>query len=96
MILPWRSHATPAATAQDDQLEPLLAAAADATEQAVLDALLSAEAVTGFRGHHRTDSDSGQINRMKIFISADIEGIAGVMRPEHCTQATRNIRWPGG
>ncbi|QZX94311.1 P1 family peptidase [Pantoea alfalfae] len=38
---------------QDDTLEPLLAAAADATEQAVLDALLSAEAVTGFRGHHR-------------------------------------------
>jgi len=38
---------------QDDMLEPLLAAAADATEQAVLDALLSAEAVTGFRGHHR-------------------------------------------
>ena len=38
---------------QDDKLEPLLAAAADATEQAVLDALLSAEAVTGFRGHHR-------------------------------------------
>jgi len=37
----------------DDSLEPLLAAAADATEQAVLDALLSAEAVTGFRGHHR-------------------------------------------
>ncbi|WP_315315118.1 P1 family peptidase [Pantoea vagans] len=39
---------------QDDTLEPLLAAAADATEQAVLDALLSAEAVTGFRGHHRS------------------------------------------
>lgn len=38
---------------QEEQLEPLLAAAADATEQAVLDALLSAEAVTGFRGHHR-------------------------------------------
>ncbi|THB83960.1 S58 family peptidase, partial [Pantoea allii] len=38
---------------QDDTLEPLLAAAADATEHAVLDALLSAEAVTGFRGHHR-------------------------------------------
>ncbi|WP_455819500.1 DmpA family aminopeptidase [Pseudomonas cerasi] len=38
---------------QDDVLEPMLAAAADATEQAVLDALLSAEAVTGFRGHHR-------------------------------------------
>lgn len=38
---------------QDDMLEPLLAAAADATEQAVLDALLSAETVTGFRGHHR-------------------------------------------
>ncbi|MBD8116565.1 P1 family peptidase [Pantoea agglomerans] len=38
---------------QDDTLELLLAAAADATEQAVLDALLSAEAVTGFRGHHR-------------------------------------------
>jgi len=38
---------------QEDTLEPLLAAAADATEQAVLDALLSAEAVTGFRGHHR-------------------------------------------
>ena len=38
---------------QDAALEPLLAAAADATEHAVLDALLSAEAVTGFRGHHR-------------------------------------------
>lgn len=38
---------------QDDTLEPPLAAAADATEQAVLDALLNAEAVTGFRGHHR-------------------------------------------
>jgi len=38
---------------QDDTLELLLAAAEDATEQAVLDALLSAEAVTGFRGHHR-------------------------------------------
>lgn len=38
---------------QDAMLEPLLAAAADATEQAVLDALLSAEPVTGFRGHHR-------------------------------------------
>lgn len=37
----------------DAQLEPLLAAAADATEHAVLDALLSAQAVTGFRGHHR-------------------------------------------
>jgi len=37
----------------DARLEPLLAAAADATEQAVLDALLSATAVTGFRGHHR-------------------------------------------
>lgn len=38
---------------EDAVLEPLLAAAADATEHAVLDALLSAEAVTGFRGHHR-------------------------------------------
>lgn len=38
---------------EDAQLEPLLCAAADATEHAVLDALLSAEAVTGFRGHHR-------------------------------------------
>lgn len=38
---------------QEAALEPLLAAAADATEHAVLDALLSAEAVTGFRGHHR-------------------------------------------
>ena len=37
----------------DAALEPLLAAAADATEHAVLDALLSAEAVTGFRSHHR-------------------------------------------
>lgn len=37
----------------DAALEPLLAAAADATEHAVLDALLSAEAVTGFRDHHR-------------------------------------------
>ncbi|WP_241622652.1 P1 family peptidase [Rosenbergiella australiborealis] len=37
----------------DALLEPLLAAAADATEYAVLDALLSAEPVTGFRGHYR-------------------------------------------
>ncbi|EHD19608.1 MULTISPECIES: P1 family peptidase [Brenneria] len=37
----------------DDALDPLLSAAADATEHAVLDALLSAQAVTGFRGHHR-------------------------------------------
>lgn len=36
----------------DDALEPLLAAAADATEHAVVDALLSATPVTGFRGHH--------------------------------------------
>lgn len=38
---------------EDAELEPMLAAAADATEHAVVDALLSAEAVTGFRGHHR-------------------------------------------
>ncbi|WP_263064251.1 DmpA family aminopeptidase [Dickeya dadantii] len=38
---------------EDAQLESLLNAAADATEHAVLDALLQAEAVTGFRGHHR-------------------------------------------
>lgn len=38
---------------EESTLEPLLAAAADATEHAVLDALLSAEAVSGFRGHHR-------------------------------------------
>jgi len=38
---------------EESTLEPLLAAAADATEHAVLDALLSAEAVTGFRGHYR-------------------------------------------
>ncbi|MEE3652185.1 MULTISPECIES: DmpA family aminopeptidase [unclassified Brenneria] len=37
----------------DDKLEPMLSAAADATEHAVLDALLNAESVTGFRGHHR-------------------------------------------
>lgn len=37
----------------DEALEPLLAAAADATEHAVVDALLSASPVTGFRGHHR-------------------------------------------
>ncbi|WP_437609237.1 P1 family peptidase [Erwinia sp. V71] len=37
----------------DAALEPLLAAAADATEHAVLDALLSADAVSGFRGHYR-------------------------------------------
>lgn len=34
-------------------LEPLLCAAADATEHAVLDALLQATPVQGFRGHHR-------------------------------------------
>ncbi|TPG64685.1 P1 family peptidase [Ewingella americana] len=37
----------------DLALEPLLAMAADATEQAVQDAMLSAESVTGFRGNHR-------------------------------------------
>ncbi|KAB8313447.1 S58 family peptidase [Erwinia endophytica] len=37
----------------EPELEPLLAAAADATEHAVVDALLTATAVTGFRGHHR-------------------------------------------
>lgn len=37
----------------DHQLEPLLAMAADATEHAVLDAMLSAESVTGFCGNHR-------------------------------------------
>lgn len=37
----------------DEALEPLLAAAADATEHAVVDALLSTSPVTGFRGHHR-------------------------------------------
>lgn len=38
---------------EDAELESALCAAADATEHAVLDALLSADAVTGFRGHHR-------------------------------------------
>lgn len=38
---------------EDAKLESLLCAAADATEHAVLDALLCADAVTGFRGHHR-------------------------------------------
>lgn len=38
---------------EDAQLESLLSAAADATEHAVLDAMLQADAVTGFRGHHR-------------------------------------------
>lgn len=37
----------------DEQLEPLLAMAADATEQAVLDAMLAAETVTGFQKHYR-------------------------------------------
>ncbi|EIC85871.1 P1 family peptidase [Serratia sp. M24T3] len=37
----------------DEQLEPLLAMAADATEQAVLDAMLAAETVIGFQKHFR-------------------------------------------
>lgn len=40
---------------EDAKLESMLRAAADATEHAVLDALLCAEAVTGFRDHHRPD-----------------------------------------
>src|SRR5471032_11848 len=40
-------------TPSDDKLEPLLAMAADATEHAVIDALLSAETVCGFDGHFR-------------------------------------------
>ncbi|MCC3747279.1 P1 family peptidase [Rouxiella badensis] len=38
---------------QDDDLEPLLAMAADATEQAVLDAMLAADTVVGFQQHAR-------------------------------------------
>jgi len=37
----------------DEQLEPLLAMAADATEQAVLDAMLAAETVVGYQQHSR-------------------------------------------
>ncbi|NMP26436.1 S58 family peptidase [Rahnella sp. SAP-1] len=37
----------------DEQLEPLLAMAADATEQAVVDAMLAAETVVGFQQHYR-------------------------------------------
>lgn len=40
-------------TLTDDKLEPLLALAADATEHAVIDAMLSAETVCGFDGHLR-------------------------------------------
>lgn len=40
-------------TLDDTALEPLLAMAADATEHAVIDALLSAETVCGFDGHFR-------------------------------------------
>lgn len=40
---------------EEAKLESMLCAAADATEHAVLDALLCAEAVTGFRGHHRPE-----------------------------------------
>ena len=35
------------------RLDPLFEAAAEATEQAIVDALLSAETVTGFAGHTR-------------------------------------------
>ncbi|WP_411750638.1 P1 family peptidase, partial [Serratia marcescens] len=41
------------ATLPDERLEPLFAAAADATEYAVLDALLSAEGVSGFQQYDR-------------------------------------------
>jgi D-aminopeptidase len=34
-------------------LDPLFEAAAEATEQAIVDALLAAETVTGFAGHTR-------------------------------------------
>ena len=48
------STRSPSAMPYDDALlETALCAAADATESAVLDALLQAEPVTGFRGHHR-------------------------------------------
>ena len=40
-------------TLTGDKLEPLLALAADATEHAVIDAMLSAETVCGFDGHFR-------------------------------------------
>lgn len=47
------STRTQPAPPDDAALEPMLAAAAEATEFAVLDAMLSADAVTGFRQHHR-------------------------------------------
>ncbi|MFP1793406.1 P1 family peptidase [Lonsdalea quercina] len=47
------STCAPPEPPDDEQLEPLLSAAADATEHAVLDALLQAEPVTGFRDHFR-------------------------------------------
>jgi len=37
----------------ETELEPLFRAAADVTEQAILDALFSATTVTGFAGHKR-------------------------------------------
>ncbi|MEI8631899.1 P1 family peptidase [Vibrio sp. PP-XX7] len=37
----------------DSALEPMLSAAAEATEYAVLDAMLQATPVTGFQGHRR-------------------------------------------
>ncbi|MFS7314425.1 P1 family peptidase [Rahnella rivi] len=40
-------------TLPDGALEPLLAMAADATEHAIIDALLNAETVCGFDGHYR-------------------------------------------
>lgn len=47
----------------DSELDDYFRAAADATEYAVLDALLSADGVTGFRGHSR-DSLRDCLNRL--------------------------------
>jgi D-aminopeptidase len=51
-------HAAPEAllarvTLAEPLLDPLFEAAAEATEQAIVDALFSATTVTGFRGHVR-------------------------------------------
>jgi hypothetical protein len=86
------------AMVHDGLLDGLFQAAADSTEQAILHALWRATAVTGRDGNHRAalsevlpPSSLFFFRRsarppMKVLISTDIEGVAGVYHHEQARQ----------
>jgi D-amino peptidase len=74
----------------EPRLERLFDAAAEATEQAIIDAIFSAVTVTGRDGHVRRClvdvAPDGPPSPMKVLISVDIEGVAGVVHREQTTR----------